>query len=85
MTAETLRVALHVQLLERTHFVDAPNPQVAELLMDWARLEMLDGALETAAVLYPAAERYGYPDKAAIRRELAEVERLLESAKRSRS
>ncbi len=55
-------LALRYQLLERIQFVDAPDPIVAGLLVDWANLELFGGAVESADVLYDAAIRYGSKD-----------------------
>jgi tetratricopeptide (TPR) repeat protein len=75
-----LGLALRYQLIERTHFVAAPDPMVAGLLADWAHLELIVGNQRTAAVLYKAALDYGQPMTAQIRAGKAEAERQLSSA-----
>jgi hypothetical protein len=52
---------LRYQLIERTHFVKAPDPMVAALLTDWAHLEMIAGDPPTATMLYKKAVDYGAP------------------------
>lgn len=75
-----LGLALRYQLIERTHFVAAPDPMVAGLLADWAHLELIVGDQRTAAILYKAALDYGQPMTAQIRAGKAEAERPLSSA-----
>jgi tetratricopeptide (TPR) repeat protein len=76
-----LALALRYQLLERIQFVDAPDPMVAGLLLDWANLELLAGTVESAAVLYDAALRYGSDDKLTIAARKAQVAKILAQAK----
>lgn len=71
--------ALQLQLQERAQFVPAPEPLMAGLLFDFAQLQLVDGTMEAATVLYEAADRYGYSDKLAIRNGLAEAKRVRES------
>lgn len=73
--------AVRYQLLERIEFVDAPDPMVASLLLDWANLELLAGAVESADVLYDAALRFGSSDKRIIGIRKAEVAKILAHAK----
>lgn len=51
--------AFDYQLSERMQFVRAPDPVVANLLRDWATLNLAGGPLESADVLYGLALRYG--------------------------
>ena len=75
-----LGLALRYQLIERTHFVAAPDPMVAGLLTDWAHLELIAGDQRTAAVLYKSALNYGQSMTPQIRAGKAEAERHLSSA-----
>ncbi|MTW09180.1 hypothetical protein GM658_01070 [Pseudoduganella eburnea] len=72
--------ALRFQLLERIEFVAAPDPMVAGMLLDWANLELLAGAVETADVLYDAALRYGSSERTLIAARKNEVKRILAQA-----
>ncbi|MBX9401517.1 hypothetical protein K4L06_09345 [Lysobacter sp. BMK333-48F3] len=47
------------QLHERLQFVAAPDPVVANLLRDWATLNLAGGPIETADAVYDLAVRYG--------------------------
>lgn len=51
--------ALNYQLHERLQFVKAPDPVVANLLLDWATLNLAGGSVESADVLYDLAIKYG--------------------------
>jgi tetratricopeptide (TPR) repeat protein len=73
--------ALRFQLIERTAFVAAPDPMVAGLLLDWANLELLAGALETADVLYDAAARYGSSEQRLIAMRKIQVAKILARTK----
>ena len=53
--------ALHYQLRERLQFVKPKDPVVANLLNDWATLNLAGGPVETAAALYRLSWRYGAP------------------------
>jgi hypothetical protein len=81
VTVKELGLALQLQLQERAYFVPAPDALVAGLIFDLAQLQLVDGTMENAKVLYAAADRYGYPDKAAIQRGLAEAGRVIASGK----
>jgi tetratricopeptide (TPR) repeat protein len=74
--------ALRYQLLERIKFVPAPDPIVAGLLLDWANLELLAGAVESADVLYDAAVRYGINDGPTILMRKKQVGQILAHAKK---
>ncbi|HJR75290.1 MAG TPA: hypothetical protein VJ806_16825 [Luteimonas sp.] len=54
-----LNRAFDYQLSERLQFVRAPDPVVANLLMDWATLNLAGGPVESADALYGLAMRYG--------------------------
>ena len=51
--------ALSYQLHERVQFVPPKDPVVANLLQDWATLNLAGGPIENAEVLYALAQRYG--------------------------
>lgn len=72
--------ALSYQLSERTTFVAAPDPVVANLLMDWATLNLAGGPVENAAALYDLAVRYGAPRDALMDRRQAHVREVLAKA-----
>ena len=82
VTVQELAIALRVQLQERAYFVKAPDPLMAGMLFDLARLELVDGTMEQAEVAYAAASRYGHADLAAIHRGRAEAARVLKRADR---
>ncbi|KQZ44186.1 tetratricopeptide repeat protein [Duganella sp. Root1480D1] len=73
--------ALRYQVRERIWFVPAPDKMVAGLLLDWANLELLAGAVESADVLYEAAIRYGIKEDRTISLRRKEVEKILSQAK----
>ena len=62
-----LDLSLSYQLRERTQFVPAPDPVVANLLSDWATLNLAGGPLENADALYDLAVDYGAPRDALMR------------------
>ena len=74
-------IALRYQLVERIEFVAAPDTMVAGLLLDWANLELLAGAVESADVLYDAAIRYGSSEKRIIAVRKTEIAKILAQAK----
>ena len=59
VTAPQLNHALAYQLGERLQFVKPKDPVVANLLDDWATLNLAGGPVETAAALYRLSWRYG--------------------------
>ncbi|WP_426336337.1 tetratricopeptide repeat protein [Pseudoduganella sp. R-31] len=77
--------ALSYQLTERIWFVPAPDKVVAGLLLDWANLELLAGAVESADVLYDAAIRYGVKEDKTISLRRKEVEKILSLARKNPS
>lgn len=54
-----LNLSLHYQLYERTQFVKPRDPIVANLMRDWATLNLAGGPIESADALYDAAIIYG--------------------------
>ncbi|SDW06450.1 hypothetical protein SAMN05421681_10148 [Lysobacter enzymogenes] len=80
VAAWELNKALSYQLFERTAFVAPPDPVVANLLMDWATLNLAGGPIESAAALYPMAVRYGARRDALMERRLAHIRRVLAKA-----
>ncbi len=77
--------SLRYQLLERIRFVAAPDPLVAGLLLDWANLEMIGGAVESADVLYDAALQYGSKEVQSIAMRKRQVATILALAKSRQS
>ncbi len=59
VTVVDLNSAFHRQLFERMSFVPPEDPVVANLLTDWASLNLAGGPLESAVALYAEAARYG--------------------------
>lgn len=72
--------ALANQLLERVQFVSPKDPVVANLLLDWATLNLAGGPIESADVLYDLAVRYGAPRDALMRERQAFVRATLRTA-----
>jgi tetratricopeptide (TPR) repeat protein len=73
--------SLRYQLIERIYFVAAPDAMVAGLLLDWANLELLAGAVESADVLYDAALRYGSKETRIIATRKTQVAKILAQAR----
>ncbi|RDZ25964.1 tetratricopeptide repeat protein [Lysobacter silvisoli] len=73
--------SLSYQLRERTQFVPAPDPVVANLLSDWATLNLAGGPLENAAALYDLAADYGAPRDALMRERQAYIRKTIVLAK----
>lgn len=69
--------ALSYQLSERLQFVRPKDPVVANLLDDWATLNLAGGPVENAAALYPLAWRYGAPKTALGEARLREAKRAM--------
>jgi len=74
--------SLEYQLHERIGLVAAPDPVVANLLMDWATLHLSGGSMETAKALYNLATTYGAPRDALTRQRIAHIDRVLAKAKK---
>lgn len=64
VTPYELNRAFHYQLQERLQFVKPKDAVVANLLEDWATLNLTGGPIENALALYPLARRYGAPETA---------------------
>jgi len=69
--------SLNYQLHERTGFVRPPDPIVANLLLDWATLNLAGGPIENADALYDLAVEYGAPRDALMRNRQAYIRRVL--------
>ena len=72
--------SLSYQLHERTGFVGPPDPIVANLLHDWATLNLAGGPIESADALYELAVEYGAPRDALMRNRQAYIRRVLAQA-----
>jgi len=75
-----LNHAFAYQLGERMQFVAPKDPVVANLLSDWAALNMAGGPMENVVALYALAKRYGADTEVMARRE-AEAKRVLKAAR----
>lgn len=73
--------ALNYQLHERLQFVRAPDPIVANLLLDWATLNLAGGSVESADVLYDLAFNYGATRTPLIAARKKEIRSVLTRAK----
>jgi hypothetical protein len=82
VNAYELNQALSYQLHERMIFVKPKDAIVANLLVDWATLNLAGGPVESAEALYTLAERYGSPRTPLISARLAKIRELLATAKR---
>lgn len=76
-----LEASLSYQLRERTQFVPAPDAVVANLLSDWATLNLAGGPLENAEALYDLAATYGAPRDALMREREAYIRKTIALAK----
>ena len=83
VSAYDLNHAFAYQLGERMQFVAPKDPVVANLLSDWAALNMAGGPMENVVVLYAQARRYGVQETATIARRLTEARRVLKAAPRA--
>ena len=75
-----LNHAFAYQLGEGMQFVAPRDPVVANLLSDWAALNMAGGPMENVVALYALARRYGADTEVMARRE-AEANRVLKAAR----
>jgi tetratricopeptide (TPR) repeat protein len=75
-----LNLALAFQLQERTGFVKPRDPVVANLLHDWATLNLAGGPIESADVLYDLAVTYGAKRDALMRNRQAYIRRVIAQA-----
>lgn len=69
--------ALSYQLHERTQFVRPPDPVVANLLLDWATLNLAGGPIENADALYDLAVKYGAPRDVLMQQRQAHIREVL--------
>ena len=72
-----LNESLSYQLHERTQFVRPRDPIVANLLVDWATLNLAGGPIESADALYDAAVVYGARRDALMRNRQSYIQRTL--------
>jgi len=70
--------ALNYQLRERVQFVPPKDPVVANLMQDWATLNLAGGPIENAAVQYDLAVRYGAPRTPLMQERQAFIRETLE-------
>lgn len=80
VSAYALHHAFAYQLSERMQFVAPKDSVVANLLSDWAALNMAGGPMENVVALYALARRYGADTEVMARRE-AEANRVLKAAR----
>lgn len=73
--------ALNYQLHERLQFVRASDPIVANLLLDWATLNLAGGSLESAEGLYDLAFKYGATRTPLVAARKQEIRTVLARAK----
>jgi hypothetical protein len=83
VSAYDLHYAFAYQLGERMQFVAPKDLVVANLLSDWAALNMAGGPMENVVVLYALAGRYGATRTDAMARREAEAHRVLKAARGS--
>lgn len=83
VTPSMLNAALHYQLRERLAFVRPKDRVVADLLTDWATLNLSGGPVENAKALYPLAIRYGAPKTPLLLARWRRSEEILERPDRS--
>lgn len=72
-----LNQALNYQLFERLQFVQAPDPVVANLLMDWGTLNLAGGSVEDAKVVYGLAVCYGSRSTPLMQARLKRIDAIL--------
>lgn len=72
-----LERAFAYQLRERLPFVKPKDPVVANLLSDWATLNLAGGPIENAEALYRLAERYGMERTPLMVERLEDIRRTL--------
>lgn len=77
--------SLSYQLHERMQFVKPQDPLVANLLLDWATLNLSGGPIENADALYRLAVRYGAKRDDLMRNRHEYITRTLSQADRSAS
>lgn len=79
-----LERAFAYQLRERLPFVKPKDPVVANLLSDWATLNLAGGPIENAEALYRLAERYGMERTPLMAERLEDIRQTLAVAGRGR-
>lgn len=75
-----LNLSLHYQLHERTQFVKPRDPIVANLMNDWATLNLAGGPIESADALYDLAVIYGAERDALMNARQTHIRRVLAKA-----
>ena len=80
-----LNSALAYQLHERTGFVRPTDPAVANLLLDWATLNLAGGPIETADAVYDLAVTYGAERDALMRNRQSYIKRVLSQAGKAKA
>jgi len=80
VTVVELNLAFQRQLVERMGFVRPEDPVVANLLTDWATLNLAGGPLQTAVALYDEAARYGAAPTPRITAWHARAKRIVEAS-----
>lgn len=75
-----LNQALSYQLFERTQFVGPKDAVIANLLQDWATLNLAGGPIENADALYKLAVTYGASEDALMKERRAFIRRTLAKA-----
>jgi hypothetical protein len=80
-----LNLALAFQLQARTGFVKPRDPVVANLLHDWATLNLAGGPIESADVLYDLAVTYGARRDVLMRNRQAYIQRVVAQAEDSKA
>lgn len=78
-----LNWSLHYQLHERTQFVKPRDPIVANLMGDWATLNLAGGPIESADALYDLAVVYGAEPDALMKARQAHIRQVLAKAGKS--
>lgn len=81
LTPHSINTALRYQLHERLAFVPPPDVVVANLLHDWATLNLAGGPIENADVLYRLAVRYGAPRTPLLAQRQAHIRATLAAAR----
>ncbi len=75
-----LNLSLHYQLYERTQFVKPRDPIVANLMSDWATLNLAGGPVESADALYDLAVTYGAERDALMKARQDHIRQVLAGA-----
>lgn len=83
VTPRDLNRAFGYQLYERLPLVPPKDPVVANLLVDWATLNLAGGPIENAHVFYRQARRYGAPSTPLMHSRQQYVARMLKTSHRT--